>query len=110
MPSQQPAFRPVFTVTQVRVCLIQLAPQISLTQQHQFSWSISDIRSRHVKTDDSFVKKDQPKNKDFKQKASEMEAPLTLATENIHLEEIPEGAKEAERIVIYTSKNCRGVF
>ena len=25
-------------------------------------------------------------------------------------EEMPQGAKEVERIVIYTRKNCRGVF
>ena len=28
----------------------------------------------------------------------------------LQLEEMPPGAKEVERIVIYTSKNCRGVF
>ncbi|MDJ0646413.1 MAG: hypothetical protein QNJ57_10565 [Flavobacteriaceae bacterium] len=28
----------------------------------------------------------------------------------LQLEEMPSGAKEVERIVIYTSKNCRGVF
>ena len=28
----------------------------------------------------------------------------------LELEEIPAGAKEVERLVIYTSKNCRGVF
>ena len=28
----------------------------------------------------------------------------------LQLEEMPAGAKEVERIVIYTSKNCRGVF